>query len=293
LHRKIRYNLGNAGYNHRGTCEQYIKEGKGAIKWTRLSCQSFAANAVRLQLHALAYDLGNFMRTLAIPKTAEPWSLTSLREKLIKLGAKVVSHGRYTTFQMAEVTVPRQRFQEILMLIAQLRAPPAPARPGDEVRCDSRRRQRYALINTKQRVSAQRGRASCRFGVQRVGCDRISLPWNPGRKIATTNFGIREMSVYMPRLEKFLRRRNKPRLLESSMSGEYVNQARRAMYHRAEMRSPVPSGLWRSKGCEDDPKIVAVRLEREERHAYLDAKISLVVLCCIFHTSKHSICGER
>ena len=113
--------------NHRGTCEQYIKEGKGAIKWTRLSCRTFAANAVRLQLHALAYNLGNFMRTLAMPKTAEPWSLTSLREKLIKIGAKVVSHGRYVTFQMAEVAVPRQMFREILSLIAQLRAPPAPA----------------------------------------------------------------------------------------------------------------------------------------------------------------------
>jgi Transposase DDE domain group 1 len=116
-----------AFYNHRGTCEQYIKEGKGAIKWTRLSCRSFAANAVRLQLHALAYNLGNFMRTLAMPKTAEPWSLTSLREKLIKIGAKVVSHGRYVTFQMAEVAVPRKMFQEILTLIARLRAPPAPA----------------------------------------------------------------------------------------------------------------------------------------------------------------------
>jgi hypothetical protein len=114
-------------YNHRGTCEQYIKEGKGAIKWTRLSCRSFAANAVRLQLHALAYNLGNFMRTLAMPKTAEPWSLTNLREKLIKIGAKVVSHGRYVTFQMAEVAVSRRMFKEILMLIAQLRAPPAPA----------------------------------------------------------------------------------------------------------------------------------------------------------------------
>src|SRR5207302_6906292 len=111
----------------RGTCEQWIKEGKGAIKWTRLSCRSFAANAVRLQLHALAYTLGNFMRTLAMPKSAEPWSLTSLREKLIKIGAKVTSHARYVTFQLAEVAVSRQMFQEILMLIARLRAPPAPA----------------------------------------------------------------------------------------------------------------------------------------------------------------------
>ena len=114
-------------YNQRGTAEQWIKEGKGAIKWTRLSCRTFAANAVRLQLHALAYNLGNFMRTLAMPKTAQPWSLTSLREKLIKIGAKVVSHGRYVTFQMAEVAVSRQMFANILSLIARLRALPAPA----------------------------------------------------------------------------------------------------------------------------------------------------------------------
>jgi hypothetical protein len=114
-------------YNRRGTCEQYIKEGKNAIKWTRLSCRTFAANAVRLQLHALAYNIGNFMRTLAMPKTAQPWSLTSLKEKLIKIGAKVVSHGRSVTFQLAEVAVPRQMFAEILSLIARLRAPPAPA----------------------------------------------------------------------------------------------------------------------------------------------------------------------
>ena len=115
-----------AFYNRRGTCEQYIKEGKNAIKWTRLSCRTFAANAVRLQLHVLAYNIGNFMRTLAMPKTAQPWSLTSLREKLIKIGAKVVRHGRYVIFQMAEVAVPRQMFADILSGIAHLRALPAP-----------------------------------------------------------------------------------------------------------------------------------------------------------------------
>jgi hypothetical protein len=81
-----------AFYTQRGTAEQWIKEGKGAIKWTRLSCHSFAANAVRL--HVLTYNLGNFMGTLAMPKAAEPWSLTSLREQLIKNGATVDSHGR-------------------------------------------------------------------------------------------------------------------------------------------------------------------------------------------------------
>src|SRR6202158_1771929 len=79
-----------AFYNHRGTCGQYIKEGKGAVKWTRLSCRSFAANAVRLQLHALAYNLGNFMRTLAMPKTAEPWSLTSLRSPCLRSAKRLL-----------------------------------------------------------------------------------------------------------------------------------------------------------------------------------------------------------
>src|SRR5277367_5147311 len=116
-----------AFYNQRGTAEQWIKEGKGAIKWTRLSCRTFAANAVRLQLHVLAYNLGNFMRTLAMPEPIRDWSLTSLREKLVKIGAKVVSHGHYVTFQLAEVAVSRQMFADILSLIARLRAPPAPA----------------------------------------------------------------------------------------------------------------------------------------------------------------------
>ena len=110
-------------YNKRGACEQWIKEGKGAIRWTRLSCRSFAANAVRLQLHALAYNLGNFLRTLATPELIKDWSLTSLKEKLIQIGAKVVSHGRYVAFQMAEVAVPKVLFAEVLRL-AELRPPP-------------------------------------------------------------------------------------------------------------------------------------------------------------------------
>ena len=115
-----------AFYNQRGTAEQHIKEGKNAILWTRLSCRKFQHNAVRLQLHALAYNLGNFMRTLALPNAVKHWSLTSLREKLVKIGARIVGHGRYVTFQMAEVAVSGGLFGEILRLIAQLRAPPVP-----------------------------------------------------------------------------------------------------------------------------------------------------------------------
>jgi hypothetical protein len=111
-------------YNKRGTCEQWIKEGKGAIKWTRLSCRSFTANAIRLQLHALAYNLANFLRTPVRPEPIKDWSLTSLKEKLIKIGAKFVSHGRYVAFQMAEVAIPKNLFADILRLIAELRSPP-------------------------------------------------------------------------------------------------------------------------------------------------------------------------
>ncbi len=74
-------------YNKRGTAEQWIKEGKYAIKWTRLSCHDFKDNQVRLQLFALAYNLGNFLRRLALPRSVKQWSLTTLREKLVKIGA--------------------------------------------------------------------------------------------------------------------------------------------------------------------------------------------------------------
>ncbi len=115
-----------AFYNQRGTAEQHIKEGKNAINWTRLSCHSFRNNEVRLQLHALAYNLGDFLRTLALPEAVEHWSLTTLREKLIKIGAKVVRHGRYITFQLAEVAIPRSLFANILRLIDGLRPAPLP-----------------------------------------------------------------------------------------------------------------------------------------------------------------------
>jgi len=101
-------------YNGCGTAEQWIKEGKHALNWTRLSCHDFVDNQVRLQLFALAYNLGNFLRRLALPEGVSHWSLTALRDKLIKIGAKVVRHARYVTFQLAEVAVPRELFRAIL-----------------------------------------------------------------------------------------------------------------------------------------------------------------------------------
>ena len=111
-------------YNNRGTAEQWIKEGKYALNWTRLSCHDFADNQVRLQLFALAYDLGDFLRRLALPRKISHWSLTTLRAKLVKIGAKVVKHSRYVVFQMAEVAVPPELFRAILERIGRLWPPP-------------------------------------------------------------------------------------------------------------------------------------------------------------------------
>ena len=120
-----------AFYNDRGTVEQFIKEAKYALKWTRLSCLRFAANAVRLQLHALAYNLPNFLRTLATPEVIETWSLTSLRERLIKTGTRLVRHARYAIFQFAEAALPREVFAGVLEPINGLRGPPPGRCPHD------------------------------------------------------------------------------------------------------------------------------------------------------------------
>jgi Transposase DDE domain group 1 len=111
-------------YNGRGTAEQWIKEGKNALRWTRLACRAFRGNAVRLQLFALAYNLANFLRSLVLPNEVARWSLTTLREKLVKIGARIVRYGRYSIFQLAEVAVPRTLFAAILRRIERLRGPP-------------------------------------------------------------------------------------------------------------------------------------------------------------------------
>ena len=111
-------------YNKRGTAEQWIKEGKYALKWTRLSCHDFDDNQVRLQLFAMAYNIGNFLRRLTLPKPIKDWSLRTMRERLVKIGAKVVSHAGYVTFQMAEILVSKSLFHEILERIRLLKPVP-------------------------------------------------------------------------------------------------------------------------------------------------------------------------
>jgi len=111
-------------YNGRATAEQWIKEGKYALNWTRLSCHKFVANRVRLMLFILAYNLGNFFRRLALPEAIKRWSLTSIQTRLIKTGGRLVRHARRLTFQLAEVMVSRAMFDEMLERIGRLRPVP-------------------------------------------------------------------------------------------------------------------------------------------------------------------------
>ncbi|MGH9691303.1 MAG: IS1380 family transposase [Candidatus Acidiferrales bacterium] len=104
-------------YNKRGTAEQWIKEGKQATHWTRLSCHRFRANEVRLQLSLLAYNLGNLWRRLVLPKRIDSWSLTSLQQRLVKTGGRLVKHARYYWLLLAESHLTRRLFASMLSRI--------------------------------------------------------------------------------------------------------------------------------------------------------------------------------
>ena len=112
-------------YNQRGTAEQHIEEGKYPFHWTRLSCRRFRDNEVRLQMHALTYNLATFLRCIELPEATAEWSLTSLQLKLIEVGARVVRHARAITLQLAEVAVTGPMVRAIVSAIRRLRAPPS------------------------------------------------------------------------------------------------------------------------------------------------------------------------
>jgi hypothetical protein len=96
------------------------------LNWARLSCHRFVANQVRLQLFILAYNLGNFLRRLGLPKAVKDWSLRSIQVKLIRIGGRIVRHARQFVFQIAEVAVSRDLFAAILGRIA-------PVTPGSRL----------------------------------------------------------------------------------------------------------------------------------------------------------------
>jgi hypothetical protein len=110
-------------YNKRGTAEQWIREGKQAVKMTRLSCHRFRSNEVRLWLSVIAYNLGNLWRRLVLPKKIENWSLTSLQQRLVKTGGRLVKHARYYWLMLAESHLTRRLFAGMVRRIATLPVP--------------------------------------------------------------------------------------------------------------------------------------------------------------------------
>ena len=107
-------------YNKRGTCEQWIKEGKYALSWTRLSCQKFAENEVRLKLFIMAYNMGNFLRTLVLPEGIKHWSLRTIQLKMIKIGARLIRHARYYCLLLAETSISEKTFLCLIRNIGKL-----------------------------------------------------------------------------------------------------------------------------------------------------------------------------
>ena len=117
-------------YNRRGTAEQWIREGKQAVKMTRLSCHRFRSNEVRLWLSLIAYNLGNLWRRLVLPKKIENWSLTSLQQRLVKTGGRLVKHARYYWLMLAESHLTRRLFGSMGAGSRRCRCRRGEARPG-------------------------------------------------------------------------------------------------------------------------------------------------------------------
>ena len=110
-------------YNKRGTAEQWIKKGKHAVKMTRLSCHRFRSNEVRLWLSVIAYNLGNLWRRLVLPQRIGSWSLTSLQQRLVKTGGRLIKHARYYWLLLAEGHLTRRLFGAMVRRIAALPVP--------------------------------------------------------------------------------------------------------------------------------------------------------------------------
>jgi hypothetical protein len=107
-------------YNQHGPAEQWIKEGKTATHWTRVSCHRFRANEVRFLLGVIAYNLGNLLRRLLLPLAIQSWSLTSLQQRLFKTGGRLIRHARYFFLQLAESYLTSDLFRQILGRIERL-----------------------------------------------------------------------------------------------------------------------------------------------------------------------------
>ena len=109
--------------NKRGTSEQWIKDGKQAVKMTRLSCHRFRSNEVRLWLSVIAHNLWNLWRRLVLPKRIDKWSLTSLQQRLVKTGGRLIKHAKYYWLLLAEGHLHRRLFGQMLRRIWALPVP--------------------------------------------------------------------------------------------------------------------------------------------------------------------------
>ena len=90
---------------------------------TRLSCHRFRANEARLWLSLIAYNLGNLWRRLALPKVIANWSLTSLQQRVVKTGGRLIKHARYYWLLLAESHLTRRLFDGMLGKVAALPSP--------------------------------------------------------------------------------------------------------------------------------------------------------------------------
>jgi hypothetical protein len=104
----------------RGTSEQWIKEGKAATHWTRLSCHRFRANEVRLLWSVIAYSFGNLLRRLVLPVAIQSWSLTSLQPRIFQNGGRLIRHARYFVLPLAESHLTQRLFRQIPVRIERL-----------------------------------------------------------------------------------------------------------------------------------------------------------------------------
>ena len=111
-------------YNKRGRAEQWIKEGKQAVKRTRLSCHRIRCHELRLWLSVVAYNLGNLWRRLVLPQRIWNCSLTSLQQRLVKTGGRLVKHARYYWLLLAESHLTRRLFATMIGRIEALALPP-------------------------------------------------------------------------------------------------------------------------------------------------------------------------
>ena len=214
-------------YNKRGTAEQWIKEGKQAVKMTRLSCHRFRSNQVRLALSLLAYNLGNLWRRLALPTEIENWSLTSLQQRLVKTGGRLVKHARYYWLLLAQSHLTRRRFGSMVRRIAALPLPagwPRLREPGNGVQTNRRREGCVTKPDGKAVVNRCRTRAGAHRTLCRVlGSAEESIHAVEPRKGCTVS-GCWELK------RKF--RLTSPRPIRTERDTNFLSQGPRCILYR-------------------------------------------------------------